>query len=70
MIELFNMIEIKQLRTGDLIVSTALKENQSYILQLTLGSLYQSSSGHPAHLTSTDTCSPMLISTHSYVTYT
>lgn len=65
MIELFNMIEIKQLRTGDLIVSTALKENQSYILQSTLSSLYQSSSGHPAHLTSTDTCSPMLIYPHT-----
>lgn len=44
MIELFNMVKIKQLSAGDLRVSTALKENQSYILQQTLGSLYQSSS--------------------------
>lgn len=44
MIELFNMVKIKQLSAEDLRVSTALKENQSYILQPTLGSLYQSRS--------------------------
>lgn len=69
MIELFNMVKIKQLSAEDLRVSTALKENQSYILQPTLGSLYQSSS-RVSYTYSTDTCSPMLISTHSYVTYT